>query len=159
MDKKTFQYLMDFYHLDRIPIFYNGTFVGYVTRDLDYKYDSAPSYMRSISYAIDLAYDQIESVIALIKELKQEGKAEITHYWEEWGNGWNTIRKSETLVWEGTLDSIFEQFEKANNRLRYCNGSGYDFLDVAISRKYRVWTRLISDSRSFHLYYGSGTVD
>lgn len=159
MDKSTFQYLMDFYHLDRIPIFYRNDFVGYVSRDLKYTHENTLSYMRSDSYAIDLAYDQINSVIALIKELNQETEVEIVHFWETWGDGWDSIKKTEVSKSKGTLDSIFEIFEKANNRLRYCNGSGYEFSDDAIAKKYRVWTRLISESRSFRLYYGNGTVD
>ena len=35
-DKATFQYLMDYYQLSKIPIFYKGVFRGYVTRDMQY---------------------------------------------------------------------------------------------------------------------------
>lgn len=55
---------------------------------------------------------------------------------------------------------LFEQFEKLNNRLRYCNGSYYKFQDKQLELKYKEW--LCSDdykAKSFNLYYGNGIVD
>lgn len=55
---------------------------------------------------------------------------------------------------------LFEQFEKLNNRLRYCNGSYYKFQDKQLELKYKEWLR--SDdykAKSFNLYYGNGIVD
>ena len=55
---------------------------------------------------------------------------------------------------------LFEQFEKLNNRLRYCYGSYYKFQDKQLELKYKEWLR--SDdykAKSFNLYYGNGIVD
>lgn len=55
---------------------------------------------------------------------------------------------------------LFEQFYKLNNRLRYCNGSYYTFVESEWETKYNDW--LSSDdykSKSFNLYYGNGIVD
>jgi hypothetical protein len=55
---------------------------------------------------------------------------------------------------------LFEQFEKLNNRLRYCNGSYYKFQDKQLELNYKEWLR--SDdykAKSFNLYYGNGIVD
>lgn len=55
---------------------------------------------------------------------------------------------------------LFEQFYKLNNRLRYCNGSYYTFVEPEWETKYNDW--LSSDdykSKSFNLYYGNGIVD
>lgn len=158
-NKQTFQYLMDFYRLDRVPIFYGNSFVGYVSRDLSYSHSNALSYMRREEDAIELAYKQINDIVSLIKELKEEAQVKVVHFWETWGEGWNKIKKTETKEWSGTLDDIFEKFEKENNRLRYCNGDGFKFEDANVALKYRLWSRLIPEWRSFHLYYGSGTVD
>ena len=62
-------------------------------------------------------------------------------------------------VWDGTFDEICEKFETINNKLRYCNGHYYKFIETPMSIKYRVWKDLIPYSRSFALYYGDGTVD
>lgn len=93
-------------------------------------------------------------------------------------NSWNP--KNETVVTEtgfryldttsvitGTKEingnndvEIFEQFYKMNNRLRYCNGSYYTFLNIGWEIKYEVWLK--SDDykkKSFDLYYGNGVVD
>jgi uncharacterized protein YecT (DUF1311 family) len=56
--------------------------------------------------------------------------------------------------------SLFEQFYKLNNQLRYCNGSYYKFQDKQLELKYKEW--LHSDDykvKSFNLYYGNGIVD
>lgn len=63
---------------------------------------------------------------------------------------------------EGENDiSIFEQFYKLNNRLRYCNGSYYKFQDNVWEQKYKDWRN--SDDykkKSFNLFYGeNGIVD
>lgn len=63
---------------------------------------------------------------------------------------------------EGENDiSIFEQFYKLNNRLRYCNGSYFKFQDNVWEQKYIDW--LNSDDykkKSFNLFYGeNGIVD
>jgi hypothetical protein len=55
---------------------------------------------------------------------------------------------------------LFEQFNKLNNQLRYCNGSYYKFQDKQLELKYKEWLR--SDdykTKSFDLYYGNGIVD
>jgi hypothetical protein len=115
--------------------------------------------MRREEDAIELAYKQINDIVSLIKELKEDAQVKVTHFWETWGDGWDKIKKTETKEWSGTLDDIFEKFEKANNRLRYCNGDGFKFEDANVALKYRLWSRLIPEWRSFHLYYGDGTVD
>ena len=56
--------------------------------------------------------------------------------------------------------SLFEQFYKLNNSLRYCNGSYYKFHDKEWQDKYNQWLK--SDDykkKSFNLYYGNGVVD
>jgi len=56
--------------------------------------------------------------------------------------------------------SIFEQFYKLNNSLRYCNGSYYKFQQQEWKDKYDKWLK--SDdykSKSFNLFYGGGVVD
>ncbi len=56
-------------------------------------------------------------------------------------------------------DEIFEDFERKNNRLRYCNGSYYDFAEEEDKANFKKWKSGLSESRSFELFYGNGTVD
>ena len=59
-----------------------------------------------------------------------------------------------------TKISLFEQFYKLNNSLRYCNGSYYKFQNKEWENKYDEWLK--SDDykkKSFELYYGNGVVD
>ena len=58
-----------------------------------------------------------------------------------------------------TEDSIFEQFYKKNNQLRYCNGSYYKFDDNEITKKYYEWVKQLSSKRGFNLYYSGSFVD
>lgn len=55
---------------------------------------------------------------------------------------------------------LFEKFYKLNNRLRYCNGSYYEWQSKDFQKKYSNWLK--SDDykqKSFNLYYGNGVVD
>ena len=68
------------------------------------------------------------------------------------------IKRTEELQAE-TEDALFEAFYKMNNRLRYCNGSYYKFVDKADEVRYSAWRQALSHQRSFNLYYGGGVVD
>ncbi len=68
------------------------------------------------------------------------------------------IKRIEDLSAE-TEDSLFELFYKKNNRLKYCNGSYYKFVDNANQERYQEWNKNLSKARSFDLYYGGGVVD
>jgi len=62
-------------------------------------------------------------------------------------------------IWEGTEEEIFKRFDKANNRLRYCNGSGYKFDDSKMNDKYLAWYDSLDETTKLNLYYGNGVVD
>jgi hypothetical protein len=91
-------------------------------------------------------------------------------------NYWNP--KSETIVTEsgfryldtksvitkeveiyGSEEEIFRQFDKLNNRLRYCDGSCYEFKDKSLQSKYIAWYKSLSKTEQMNLYYGNGVVD
>jgi hypothetical protein len=171
IDKATFQYLMDFYTLDRLPIYCENYHIGYVTRDLRY-IKGQLRYVRSESYAITLAFQQIEGVIDLIKRLKENAtitivKVEERDTWEyDDGSGYvshhvypKTIKTTHEHEHQGTLDSLFEKFYNMNRTYRYCNGDWFEFKDEGLRHDYSVWLDLISHQRSFDLYYGDGIVD
>lgn len=171
MDKQKFQELLDSNNLKRIPIYYKNDFVGYVTRDIKYQ-KGHTRYMTHDIYAFDLAFEQVEGVIAMVKELHNPMTTDIIRYderetWEyDDGRGYvthhvypKTVRKEEVSTWGGTMDEIFARFDRANNRLRYCNGSGFKFADPIMEQKYYTWCKIIPESRSMELYYGGGIVD
>jgi hypothetical protein len=59
----------------------------------------------------------------------------------------------------GSEEEIFRQFDKLNNRLRYCNGSCYEFKDKSLQSKYIAWYEALSKTEQMNLYYGNGIVD
>ena len=61
--------------------------------------------------------------------------------------------------WEGTEEEIFKRFDKANNRLRYCNGSHYKFEDSKLNNKYFAWYKSQDETTKLNMFYGNGVVD
>ena len=85
----------------------------------------------------------------------------VLNYWDRvsYTSCNSEIKRQETITATSNIDA-FEQFYKLNNRLRYCNGSYYEFQDKEWQDAYREW--LQSDdysSKSFNLFYGNGVVD
>lgn len=72
----------------------------------------------------------------------------------------NSVKKGEHTITDITEHDLFIQFYKLNNRLRYCNGSYYKFVDPEMDKKYREWLQSPQyKAISFQLYYGNGVVD
>jgi hypothetical protein len=172
MDRQEFQYLCDFYKIKEVPLFYNGSFCGCVTRDCKYNRHNALREYRKDGYAIEAAYESIHKVIDLLQEIDKETEVTVLDVqqrdtWEyDDGRGYvthhvypKTVKTSKTVIFSGTLDSIFERFDKANNKLRYCNGHWFEFEDKKVDEKYRMWLKMIPYERSFNMYYGEGIVD
>lgn len=67
------------------------------------------------------------------------------------------INRFETF--KGTKEEIFKRFEKENNRLKYCNGSFYKFVNNKLYKEFRNWYDSLSKSKQFDMYYGNGVVD
>lgn len=147
------KYLMAFYQINRLPLFNkDNVFLGYVTKDL--KYDTANAFrvFTKKEYAIETACEQIDSFIESAKRLnsKEPLKIEIIEV---------AYEKENTEEWEGTLDEIFEKIERINNKYRYCNGHYWKVKDKEFLVLFRLWQKIISESRSFKLFYGDGIVD
>lgn len=169
MDKNKIQelrYLMQFYHIENMPLFYKHKYCGKVTEKMEYDKDDAFTTFTDKEYAFECAYDTIHDVIKIITEWNKSIKANVNFVDRSWG--WihkedgdvfygqkNEVKQS---VWEGTLDEICERMEKKNNRLRYCNGLYYEFKDEDMRQKYLYWRQLIPYGRSFALYYPGNTV-
>jgi hypothetical protein len=67
------------------------------------------------------------------------------------------IKKVET--WEGTKEEIFKRFDKQNNRLRYCNGSYYKFVDESLNQEYIKWYKGLDEGTKLNMFYSNGVVD
>lgn len=172
-DIQTFQYLCDFYKLSAVPIFEGESYRGSITRNLEYNYQGAPRYFVNKDYAIYLAFQQIQNVIALLGELQEVttltfvcvNETQTWDYDDNDGMGVRhhvypkTIVKKTYTTHTDTLDALFADLEKINNRHRYCNGISYSLEDSNAQRKYRLWQRIIPYARSFELFYGNGVVD
>ena len=81
---------------------------------------------------------------------------------EYWDNISYTSRGSEIKkveTWNGTKDEIFKKYDKQNNRLRYCNGSYWEFQDKNLQQEYLDWYKSLSETTKFNMFYGDGVVD
>ena len=146
------KYLMAFYHINRMPIFSNNTFVGYITKDLVYDKANAFSVYSKKEYAIEAACEQIDSFIEAVKNLRSKELLKVSVIEV-------VYEKERSIDIDGTLDEIFETVEKMNNRLRYCNGHYFKLKSHDLDKIFRIWRLIISESRSFNLFYGDGIVD
>jgi len=61
--------------------------------------------------------------------------------------------------WKGSIEEIFNRYDKQNNSLRYCNGSHYKFEDKTLVNEYLVWYKNLPENVKFNMYYGGGIVD
>ena len=179
--KEQLAYVMDFYHITEFPIFGDrGTSIcGKIVRSskakdgVEYSYHNSPYYYKDETIAFLLAYQQINNVIDVLQNMHTKTAIDVIYHTEKYT--WEyadkeggpighhtyprTIYTNTEEKWEGTYDEVFEQFEKANNSLRYCNGHSYGFKDEEMRKKYTIWYNLIGESRRFDLYYGNGVVD
>lgn len=172
MDKPTFQYLMDFYQLKQIPIFYKNQYVGDVTRNLEYK-QSNVCHLKDTRDAWLLAFEQVEGIIELIKQFDTTISVDVNEVcsrdvWEyadyEGGPVYHHVysREKKTITihkWSGSMDEVFERYNIANDRLRYCNGHHFEFCEKNMEMKYLRWLRIIPECRHFHMTYRTGLVD
>lgn len=153
-DKATFQYLMDYYKLSKMPIYHKRTFLGYVTRDMEYI--KGLSNFTTTPVAIHFAFEQIGSVVDVMSNLNT---TYTINYTKKKCNSPKAIETSEVISATETLDKLFEQFYKLNRTYKNCNDVWYEFEDEEIKHKYRIWLNMLDNSRSFSLYYGDGIVD
>ena len=164
--KQTFDYLVSFYNMKRVPIFYTtekGNKVIAAVWDIEkdgiemktfnnggrlvYFNDSMKDMLK------EWAYEQIEDTIEIYKKLTSKDIITIAV------GEYLDYELSKTIVWGGTRDEIFEKYERANDRLRYCNGHYYSFVDEEENRLNIIWYHMNSYWRNFHIYYGGGIVD
>lgn len=172
---KELAYVMDFYQLKEFPIYCQGYNVGTMVRDKDvnviYKKGSW-KYLKDWHYAHQLAYQQINDVVDLVKKLNEKTSVVAIYHWDE--TTWeyadadgvvrhhvypHTIKHEKEEVWDGTYDEVFEKLEEHNRHLRYCNGLHYTFKDEQMNHLHNIWYNIISEGRKFNLYYGDGIVD
>ena len=58
-----------------------------------------------------------------------------------------------------TKESIFLEFYKLNNSLRYCNGSHYTFEDTYLKKEYDDWYKNLDKKTKINLFYCGTYVD
>ena len=151
-NREELKYLLTFYELDRMPIFYDDIFVGYVTKELRYERGGC-RYFDCDQTAIRYAILQIKDYISAFLKFRSD---DIISLIVERYSDYKVISEE---TFSGTYDKIFEQVEYANDHLRYCNGSYYKFKDKTNEKLSKLWYLSISKSRSMDIYYGNGTVD
>lgn len=166
--KEIFNYLVSYYNIDKIPIFGKNNEICYI---LDVKtmvfydkyripmFDDVNCFEHH--YLINLCYKQIETFVEIYKSLVSDEivTAEIYFYNYDRNDIYpkSKIKRVENLC--GTLDKIFEEFERKNNCYRYMNGAYYEFANEETKKLFRIWQSTLTKERSMKLYYGDGVVD
>lgn len=101
---------------------------------------------------IDKLNEQYRPIMKYKEKFSRTKSATLLYY--------NDYKYSKDEKITGTCwEELFVKFYKLNNRLRYCNGSYYEWKNSKIENEYSYWLRKIPDSMSFELYYGNGVVD
>lgn len=94
-----------------------------------------------------IKYGYIESTIS-VKVLRFDRRGYDSH---------STLTEEKVVT--DFKENIFKKFYEDNNRLRYCNGSYYQFDDADIEKEYREWYKGLPEHVKFNMYYGDGFVD
>lgn len=162
--KEQFIEFMEKYNLKKLDLYSadNMSFVGTLSKELKYE--------RGYCYYLNLCGDELINeclryavrIMNLAEEvfenLHTETEIEIAFYdREDEFTSRSTLKRTEKR--KGTLDSIFEYYDRENNRLRYCNGTYYKFVNSHYSQLFRVWHDLNDSVRNFNNYYLGSFVD
>lgn len=174
MDKQTFEYLCKYYGIKKMLVELPDSMKANMrfprvhtyalVEDTDtFKISSEiVGAMSSWSYPNDkglveiirsLAYEQIETYVETIKKInsKEEVDVEVIYF--------NDYKESKRETWHGTLTDIFTRFDRANNSLRYCNGSYYKLVKESDEELRGIWYSTNNWYTNFNNYYLGGIVD
>lgn len=161
--RERFVQFMEKYNLKKLDLYSEDMrFIGTFSKELKYE--------RGHIYYINLRGDELINeclrhavrVMNLAEEvlenLHTEMEIEIAFYdREDEFTSKSTLKRTEKR--KGTLDSIFEYYDRENNRLRYCNGTYYKFVNSHYADLFRVWYDLNDYMRNFNNYYLGSVVD
>lgn len=144
------------HNLKELPIFTEkGDYVGHLKSNGAYQRDRyAARYIdgaNADAYAMDLAVKNFPTTKELYDLWNKETELTAVYY--------SDYKPAREEIRKGTLDSIFNEIDRANNRLRYCNGSYFRFKDERYKTLYNYWNFHISAARSFDNFYQGGIVD
>ena len=145
------------HNIKRLPLFAtNDEYVGTISKNFDFEPAAriAYDYGRHSELRKNALYIAIQN-FPITKELYERWNKETEVSVEEYVD--DKLKRIE--VFKGTLDSIFEQIDKAENALRYVNGHYFRIADKHIKRLMRYWERHIPLQRSFDNYYLGSFVD
>lgn len=82
----------------------------------------------------------------------------LNYYDRDYNSPFSKIVSQKDINVSDDID-CFEQFYKLNNRLRYCHGSYYKFVDKEWENKYVEWLKSEDyKKKSFNLFYGEGGI-
>lgn len=138
------------YNLETLPLYYEGKYMGYLDKNLRYEKGDF-YYLTNRDAVLYVAEKTLPIVEDVLNNWNEKMCVTIIEYVDN--------QRKSVDAWRGTFDEICADFDRANNRLRYCNGHYYSFADEEMKMKYWVWLKLIPQARAFKLYYGNGTVD
>lgn len=148
------------YNIAELPLFTDkDQRIGKLTIDGVYKEGAYDAFRFSSSLKQyqknELAFEYAISNFPTTKELYEKWNEVVSVSVDEYVD----YEKERTHEYKDTLDKIFDKFDKANNKLRYCNGHHYSFQDEHYKKLYRYWSAHIPFMRSFNNYYLGSIVD
>lgn len=138
------------YKLGKLPLYDGEDYVGFLDAKLSYT-KGYLYYLRSREIVLDVAERMLPLIEEVINNWNKPISVRVSKYVDR--------QRVDVEEWNGTFDEVCEKYETIRNRLRYCNGNYYDFVERLMWVKFLIWKDLIPYSRSFALYYGDGTVD
>ena len=151
MEKETrIKEFMNKYDLNKLPLYYDGKFVGFLDKNLSYTKGHF-YYLTDREFVLTTAcimLPQIANIVSIWNKPISVNVLKCVDY-----------KVSAVEEWKGTFDEVCEKLDVINNKLRYVNGSYYQFDDTDMQSKFKLWYELIPTERSFSLYYGDGIVD
>lgn len=155
--KERFVQFMEKYNLEKLDLYAreNMSFLGTLSKEL--KYERADFYYINlqgdelINECLRYAVRSMNLAEEVLENLHTETEIEAGYY--------NDYKLKETVTRKGTLDSIFENYDRDNNRLRYCNGSYYKFVDSHYRDLFYIWRDMNDYMRNFNNYYLGSIVD
>ena len=100
----------------------------------------------------------MEVIIEYWDKLRETITNEVGFCYENQDSTVTDTEKHMILTEEQKIE-LFKDFDKRNNKLRYCNGTYWKFKDDNMQEEYLKWYRELPETIKHDMFYGKGVVD
>lgn len=178
-NKQELQYIMDFYHLDKVPLRDGNKDLGYITNDMKYKggswkYTYEDTAFKQAFHCVNCDMEKFKSISDIAKmafRTKLMYKSKESYYAVKSYCYDSDIRDSgvkvfkdeleNCLVFVGNINQLRKFLSYAKNHWRYCNGTTYEYSNEDLVEWMDFFSRygLYETYDSFAEYYHNSIVD